>query len=75
MKFKFSFIGRTAGAIGITYTIQKEYEANDLPTAIGLLYKEYDLLKGIEVNGKKLPFEKIKFDKNDKCIAPHFKHL
>jgi len=43
-KFTFSFIGRQAGAIGITYKISDTYEAKDIHEAMSLLYEDYDMI-------------------------------
>ena len=41
--FNITFIGRTLGAIGIFYRMQKQCQGIDKHVAIMTLYKEYDL--------------------------------
>ena len=50
-RFDISFIGREAGAIGITYRIHETVEAEDAGAAILKLYKKYDHIKPISING------------------------
>jgi hypothetical protein len=42
--YKFSFVGRQSGAIGITYKIMEAYRANDINEALSLLYEDYELI-------------------------------
>lgn len=50
--YKVSFHGRQAGAIGITYQIADEYEANDIHELISLIWNDYDLIRGIKITTK-----------------------
>jgi len=52
-KFKFSFTGRQAGAIGIFYKIVDTYEAKDIHEALSLLYEDYDHISGLICNDRK----------------------
>ncbi len=47
-KFKFSFNGRQAGAIGIFYKITDTYKAKDIHEALSLLYEDYEHISGLE---------------------------
>lgn len=53
--FKFSFYGRQAGAIGITYKITDSYKAADIHEALSYLYEDYDLIMGLSCMGHKIP--------------------
>lgn len=53
-KYKFSFIGRQSGAIGINYAINDTYNAKDIHEALSLLWTDYDMVRGLSIteNGK-----------------------
>lgn len=53
-KYKFSFTGRQAGAIGINYQIRDTYKAKDIHEALSLLWTDYDMVRGLTIheNGK-----------------------
>ncbi len=51
-KYKFSFHGRQTGAIGISYQISQEYEAESIAEAVTMLYKDYELFRNLKLNGK-----------------------
>ena len=57
-KFKFSFIGRQAGAIGIFYKITDTYEAKDIHEALSYLYEDYDHINGLKCNDSKIEIPK-----------------
>lgn len=59
-KFTFSFIGRQAGAIGITYQIRDTYEAKDIHEAMSLLYEDYDCVRALKcsTNSKEVEMPK-----------------
>ena len=63
-KYQFRFVGRQAGAIGITYPISDSYKAKDIHEAMSLLYEDYELLQKLSIkeNGKDIEEpEKINF--------------
>lgn len=49
--FKFSFNGRQTGAIGINYQIAQEYKAATTKDAINMLFKDYEICRGLKLNG------------------------
>lgn len=61
--YKFSFHGRQAGAIGITYDIKETYKAQNLSEARSLLYEDYELIRPttikIKENTKEIYLEKF----------------
>ena len=52
MVYNIEFIGRKAGAIGVTYKINDRIEANSEEEFIEKLYKKYDTVNMLKVNGK-----------------------
>ncbi len=54
--FKFSFVGRKAGAIGIFYKINTSIRATDKQHALNLLYTDYEHIQGLKMNGEILSF-------------------
>jgi hypothetical protein len=68
-KYTYSFTGRQTGAIGITYKITHTYEANSLEDANTILYTDYEIFHGLRVNGKHLPFDKIKFSDTKPTVS------
>lgn len=49
-KFKFSFTGRQAGAIGMTYKITDTYSAKDIHEALSYLWTDYSLISQLKCN-------------------------
>ena len=52
MVYNISFIGRKVGAIGITYKINDKIEAKNEAEFIKKLYKKYDTVSKLKINGK-----------------------
>jgi len=48
-KYKLSFTGRQAGAIGIFYPIRETYKAKSIHEAISLLYEDYEHIQNLKV--------------------------
>ena len=57
MIYNISFIGRKAGAIGSTYKINDKIEAKNEAEFIEKLYKKYDHVSKLKINGKFKNFE------------------
>ena len=49
--YKFSFVGRKAGAIGKTYKINATYEAFNQQSAFNQLYTDYEHISTLCLNG------------------------
>lgn len=65
-KYKFSFIGRQSGAIGIFYPIRETYKAANIDEAMSLLYEDYEHFKELKINKNGVQIdepEKINFVK------------
>ena len=52
MIYNIEFIGRKAGAIGATYKINDKIEADDEADFIEKLYKKYNNISKLKINGK-----------------------
>ena len=52
MIYNIEFIGRKAGALGITYKIQDTIKASNEAEFIEKLYKKYDSVHMLKINGK-----------------------
>lgn len=52
MVYNIEFIGRKSGAIGITYKIKDTIKANSEAEFIEKLYKKYENVSMLKVNGK-----------------------
>ena len=52
MIYTIEFIGRKAGAIGIIYKINDKIEAKNEAEFIEKLYKKYDTVNNLKINGK-----------------------
>lgn len=52
-KFKFSFKGRQTGAIGIFYDITETYECLNISEAKSCLYRDYEHISNLSINGSK----------------------
>ena len=52
MIYKIEFVGRKSGAVGITYKINDKIEANSEAEFIEKLYKKYDTVSMLKINGK-----------------------
>jgi len=63
--FKFSFIGRISGAIGIFYKIRDTYKANSLGEALYMLYTDYEHIRQLYCNN-----EYVSDTKLIKCDVP-----
>ena len=54
--FKFSFNGRNITAIGMTHKITVTYEATDVKDCFYMLYRDYEHITDLKLNGKKFSF-------------------
>lgn len=52
MIYNIDFVGRKAGAIGIVCKITDKIEAKDESELIDKLYKKYDNINMLKINGK-----------------------
>ena len=52
MIYNIEFVGRKAGALGITYKINDKIEAKNEADFIEKLYKKYDNISVLKINGK-----------------------
>ena len=52
MVYNISFIGRKAGAIGNIYKINDKIEVKNESEFIEKLYKKYDTVNNLKINGK-----------------------
>ena len=52
MIYNIEFIGRKAGAIGVIYKITDKIDAKDEQEFIYKLYKKYDNISMLKINGK-----------------------
>ena len=52
MIYNIEFIGRKAGAIGIIYKINDKIDAKNEAEFIEKLYKKYDNVNSLKINGK-----------------------
>lgn len=52
MIFNIEFVGKKAGAIGIIYKINDKIEASTEEEFIEKLYKKYDTVSSLKINGK-----------------------
>jgi len=52
MVYNIEFVGRKTGAIGITYKINDRIEAENETDFIEKLYKKYDTINMLKINGK-----------------------
>ena len=52
MVYNIEFIGRKAGALGSTYKINDKIEAKNEAEFIEKLYKKYDAVNNLKINGK-----------------------
>lgn len=68
--YTFKFTGRQARAIGITYRIQDTYKCNSLSEAKSMLYKDYDLIQGIQITAKDELGRKIEISQAEFNDAP-----
>lgn len=61
-KYKFNFMGRKAGAIGISYKISTSYNAESLRDAVKKLYTDYQHVRFLKAQegGKEIPIEDIR---------------
>lgn len=59
-KFKVEFVGRTKGAIGITYKITDEFECATEQVGT-MLYSKYEHISQLRVNGEYLSLDMLQF--------------
>jgi beta-galactosidase beta subunit len=61
-KFRFTFTGRQAGAIGIFYKITDTYKAKDIHEALSYLYEDYEHIQNLKCNNGEIDIpNKINF--------------
>lgn len=58
--YKFSFVGRQSGAIGIFHKINDTYKANDIHEAMSLLYTDYEHIQGLSIKENNKDIEEPK---------------
>lgn len=70
--FRFSFIGRQARAIGITYQIADTYVAENLGQALYMLNTDYDSIRSLKAyqNGKLIDSETVRETALIACVVP-----
>jgi len=61
-KYRFSFVGRQAGAIGIFYEIYDTYVCHNLSEAKSLLYEDYEHISRLTIKCNTKTIDKEEFD-------------